>query len=503
MQASSVDRGWMDRLKRHLSSEQHPVLLDVLQSFEGLDRLAARVGAIGPGESLAKSVRWWPVISLLGTYSSGKSTFVNDLLGIPVQKDGIQAVNDKFSVLCYGGGGSVQTLPGLALAADPRFPFYNIDEKLSRAVGGGGASTDISTYIDLKACPAARLRGVILIDSPGYDADMQREGILTLAEQIVDVSDLVLFLFDVHKTERKVIPRTLEMVSQILHRSDASKVVYVLNRIDEVPDDDLLDVYSRWKACLATAGLQAGDTYIICSPDKSKANKERLAEHPEWERDREEIYDRIGRVNRDRTYRAISVLREEARHLGHSLSKALPAVLKIRSALLLSLGILGFLAFGGWSLVARSNLELELPWVLGGGVMVALMVMALGYPLLRRVLRLWQRPTLATQNDRAKRLFQHLSSLPLFSLFRLQAQSNGWLWELQEIEQQAVELTLRSNDAFIDPSGRETFVESSPGTAEGAGGIEAVESQGGPGGDVVRVVPAGTSIQSSPAAEIA
>ena len=453
--ATSVDQGWLDRLKRHLSGEQHPILLDVLESFEQLDALAGRIGAIEPGESLARSVRWWPVVSLLGTYSAGKSTFINDLLEMRVQKDGIQAVNDKFTVLCYGGGKGVQTLPGLALAADPRFPFYNIDEKLSRAVGATGASPDVSTYIELKACPARRLKGIVVIDSPGYDADTQREGILTLAEQIVEVSDLVLFLFDVHKTERKVIPRTLEMVSQILQRSDASKVVYVLNRIDEVPEDDLMDVYSRWKSCLATAGLLAGDTYIICSPSKCRDEVRGSKSYGEWEQDRREIFDRIGRVNRDRTYRAISVLREEARQLAASLNTALPSALKVRSALFSLLLVLLVLLVGSWSLMATSQFSLGVAGTLIGCLLVMVAVVAGGYPVLRTVLRWWQRPALVGREMRVNRIFQYLSGLPFVSLLRLQNVAEGFRSSLAQIEQRAVELTLRSNDIFIDPSGRE------------------------------------------------
>jgi hypothetical protein len=446
-----VDRGWLDRLKKHLSGEQHPILLDVLEGFERLDALAARVGAIGGGESLAKTVRWWPVVSLLGTYSSGKSTFINDLVGMKVQKDGIQAVNDKFTVLCHGPGAEAQTLPGLALAADPRFPFFNIDEKLSRVAGSTGSSVDVSTYIELKACPAPRLRGIVLVDSPGYDADTQREGILTLADQIVEVSDLVLFLFDVHKTERKVIPRTIEMVSKILQRSDASKVLYVLNRMDEVPEDDLMDVYSRWKGCLASAGLQAGDTYSFCSPTKAKDG----ARREEWDRDRAEVYERIGRVNRDRTYRAIAMLRDEARHLERAFAGALPAVLAARSATIVLQLLAALFTFALWAALARFGYGVSALWSVAGALLCALAVGLGSFPAARAAARWMRRGRLPAGERVQRRVYERLTAVPAIAFLRLGAFAQAWQADLEGVEREAVELTLRSNDIFIDPSGRD------------------------------------------------
>ena len=58
---------------------------------------------------------------------------------------------------------------GVALDADPRFPFYRISHEIEEVSEGEGRRID--AYLQLKTCPSERLRGKILIDSPGFDAD--------------------------------------------------------------------------------------------------------------------------------------------------------------------------------------------------------------------------------------------------------------------------------------------------------------------------------------------
>ena len=60
------------RLQAHLARE-NPILLEVVKSFRVLDGVAYRLGMLDRNESLTTRVPWWPMISILGTFSSGKS----------------------------------------------------------------------------------------------------------------------------------------------------------------------------------------------------------------------------------------------------------------------------------------------------------------------------------------------------------------------------------------------------------------------------------------------
>ena len=114
-------------LEHHLKNE-NPVLSEVVGSFRELDWVSRRIGFFSQEESHAVRTPWWPLISVLGLYSSGKSTFINYYLQYKLQATGNQAVDDKFSVICFTDEDDVRVLPGLALDADPRFPLYKVSQ---------------------------------------------------------------------------------------------------------------------------------------------------------------------------------------------------------------------------------------------------------------------------------------------------------------------------------------------------------------------------------------
>jgi len=164
-----------DSLKMHLERE-NPTLIDAIGGFRKLDDVGYRTGLLNTDDSYAMQISWWPLVSILGVFSAGKSSFINSYLGQTLQKTGNQAVDDKFTVVCFGEERSGQVLPGLALDADMRFPFYRVSEEIENVAEGEGRRID--AYLQLKVTDAEVLRGKILIDSPGFDADEQRTSTL-------------------------------------------------------------------------------------------------------------------------------------------------------------------------------------------------------------------------------------------------------------------------------------------------------------------------------------
>lgn len=302
-------------LEDHLRKE-NPVLLEVVRIFRELDRSARRIGYLGSEESFAFRVPWWPLISVLGVYSSGKSTFINDFLDYPLQATGNQAVDDKFSVVCYTDERSVRVLPGLALDGDPRFPLYRISEAIEDVALGEGARVD--AYLQLKACPCEKVRGRIFIDSPGFDADAQRTSTLRITDHIIDLSDLVLVFFDARHPEAGSMQNTLEhLVKNTISRNDSNKFLYILNQIDATAhDDNPEEVVAAWQRSLAQYGLTAGKTYTVFSPSHPfPTEHEILRERFERKRDLDlaEIHARIERVGIERSYRIVGMLEQTAR----------------------------------------------------------------------------------------------------------------------------------------------------------------------------------------------
>ncbi|HEX7082313.1 MAG TPA: dynamin family protein [Gammaproteobacteria bacterium] len=304
----------LDKLVAHLERE-NPDLLDVVRSFRSLDVVGHRLGLLEPNESYATQVTWWPLISVLGTFSSGKSTFINHFLGQPLQPTGNQAVDDKFTVICYGREGAPQVLPALALDSDPRFPFYNISREIDEVTRGEGNRLD--SYLQLKTCDSEQVRGRILIDSPGFDADAQRTETLRITNYIIDLSDLVLVFFDARHPEPGAMRDTLEyLVTGTLRRPDFNKFLYILNQIDNAArEDNPEEVFAAWQRALAQKGLTAGRFFRIYDPSSAAPIlDERLRERFEKKRneDMREILERIYRLDVDRAYRVTGMLEKTA-----------------------------------------------------------------------------------------------------------------------------------------------------------------------------------------------
>ncbi len=304
-------------LKTHLAAE-NSILLDSISSFRKLDKVGYATGLLKKDDSFAMQIPWWPLISVLGTYSAGKSTFINHYIGERIQRSGNQAVDDKFTVLCYSEESTCQALPGVALDSDPRFPFYRISDQIEQAMEGEGSKID--AYLQLKTAASEALRGKIIIDSPGFDADKQRDSTLRITDYIIDLSDLVIVFFDARHPEPGAMRDTLDhLVSATILRDDSSKFLYVLNQIDTAAKDDNAEsVVAAWQRALGERGLSAGRFYTIYNPDVATPIEDpALRERFERKRDEDlnDIHSRMQQIGIERAYRIIASLDNIARDI--------------------------------------------------------------------------------------------------------------------------------------------------------------------------------------------
>lgn len=468
----------MAKLKDHLAQE-NPILLDVVKSFRELDQVAYRLGMLSPDESFATRVPWWPMISVLGTFSSGKSTFLNDLLGHRLQKTGNQAVDDKFTVLCFGSEGESRTLPGRALDGDPRFPFYQMSTAIEEVAPGEGPRIDV--YLQLKTSPSERLRGKIFIDSPGFDADEQRNSTLRITDHIMDLADLVLVFFDARHPEPGAMQDTLQhLVADTIHRADSNKFLYILNQIDNAArEDNPEEVFAAWHRALAQKGLTAGRFYRLYSPDAAiQIEEPQLRQRFEEKRaeDMAEIEARLGQVEVERAYRIIGVLEQAARSIEE---RVMPAVSRAKASWRRRLWLLDGLLLGGavaaflaWSISGGhwTGLSFQHPWWLAlrahplalGIVLVALAGAALYvHFLVRRLAARTVRAGLRRRRD--------LEGAVQWVLGAFDHNTVPWRWSLSlrpagwntaakrritQVLEDADRYVQALNSRFTDPSGR-------------------------------------------------
>jgi GTPase Era involved in 16S rRNA processing len=360
------------KLKEYLSVE-NPVLLDVIDKYKELDDIGYKVGLLEDTQTYTESISWWPMISILGTFSAGKSTFINEYLGRDIQQSGNQAVDDKFTAICYGNSQEAVVLPGLALDADPRFPFYNISEEVNKVDPGEGGR--VNSYLQLKTLKSPQVKGKILIDSPGFDADSQRDAILKITSHIVEMSDLVLIFFDARHPEPGAMRDTLEhLVGTTIKHRDATKVLYILNQIDTTAkQDNLEDVMGSWQRALSQEGLVSGDFYGIYSKKAAEQiDDDALRERLESKRDADlaKILDRMDKVSIERAYRIVKALDDFAKDIKE---KQLPLLKKEleswRSKIVIGdLVIIALLAAAGVAIHLQYGIWNDLNIAIAGGV---------------------------------------------------------------------------------------------------------------------------------------
>lgn len=317
---SSLIKQRISALKKHLSVENKE-LLPVVDEFKRLDAVAYRMGLLASDQSYAADISWWPVVSVMGTFSSGKSSFINQFLGEELQKTGNQAVDDKFTVLCYTKSNS-RTLPGSALDADMRFPFFQISEEIEKVSLGEGAQID--RYLQLTTSSSDALIGKVFIDSPGFDADEQRQSVLKLTDHIADLSDLVLVFFDARHPEPGAMEDTLRhLVASSVRRSDAGKFLFVLNQIDVTANEDNVEeVVAAWQRALEKNNIQSGDFFLLYNEAKSieitdEAQRDRYKER--MQKDLAAIMRRVDHLHEDRMYRVLSALEAKANFIDQTM----------------------------------------------------------------------------------------------------------------------------------------------------------------------------------------
>lgn len=147
---------------------------------------------------LEENIKWRPTVLLLGNYSSGKSTLINELLGIEIQETGQAPTDDSFTVISYleneGNEGKVDERDGQVLLNDTQYPFSGLRKHGQR----------FASHFRLKKVKSPFLRNLAIIDTPGMvDSVAERDRGYEYQEVIGDfasIADLILVLFDPHKT---------------------------------------------------------------------------------------------------------------------------------------------------------------------------------------------------------------------------------------------------------------------------------------------------------------
>lgn len=220
---------WDQHVNKTLNELQRIYLEEVLPIEDTYNYTAYKPGAFINNVRQKK-----PMVTFLGPYSSGKSTFINYLIqSNDAMKTGPQPVTDKFTVVMYGE--REQEVSGNVLMNDPTLPFKGLQSF------GDDFKERLSGYLYQHPL----LKSINLIDTPGV---LESAGTLhrrsydyvKVCQWFVEMSDLVIFLFDPTKLDTG---SELRSIFDNAIRNNVNKVRLVLNKADMVKPQELMRIY--------------------------------------------------------------------------------------------------------------------------------------------------------------------------------------------------------------------------------------------------------------------
>ncbi len=184
-----------------LTPQQHEILESERDVFSRLESIAVRLESPAAERELLARTRLqldeFFLLVVVGEFNSGKSAFINALLGQRFLDEGVTPTTSQIHVLTYG----------------PR-----------------PAAEQVEPFMLRVSYPVDWLREINIVDTPGTNAIIQRHQEIT--EAFVPRADLILFITS---TDRPF--SESERVFMQLVRDWGKKVVIVINKIDIMEDE--------------------------------------------------------------------------------------------------------------------------------------------------------------------------------------------------------------------------------------------------------------------------
>ena len=291
---------------------------------------------------LESKIKWRPLVLLLGNYSSGKSTFINEFIGMDVQQTGQAPTDDSFTVITGGEAeeSEVQERDGRNLLYDQCYPFHEL-----RRHGESFAS-----HFRLKVVPTPALANLAVVDTPGMlDSIAEKDrgyDYQAVIGDLAQVADLIVVFFDPHKAG--TIKESYASLRYTLpEKTYEDRVVFVLNRVDECSSlSDLLKVYGTlcWNLSQMTGRKDIPQILLTHSPSKLVAgNDERRAHLELLANQRQRLQDLISAAPKHRLDHLATFLEYHARQLA-MLLEVLGNYGRRRRGFILKFSFLGLMA---------------------------------------------------------------------------------------------------------------------------------------------------------------
>jgi EH domain-containing protein 1 len=234
------------------------------------------------------ALKWKPIVLIIGNYSSGKSTLINELVGQHIQRTGQAPTDDSFTIITSDPGCDNVETPGSRLVNDERLPFQHFK----------GFGEKLISHICMKQVSCPMLENMAIIDSPGMiDATSEKDrgyDYMKVLGEFAKIADLIVLMFDSHKAG--TIKESYDTIRNTLpEKSGEHRIVFVMSRIDEC---DHLSDFTRsygtlcWNMSQMTGRKDIPHIYLTYSPFVVDAKT--VAEG--WPQERDELIEKIKRA---------------------------------------------------------------------------------------------------------------------------------------------------------------------------------------------------------------
>lgn len=163
-----------------------------------------------------------PMVLVVGNHSSGKSTFLNFILGEQIQRTGMAPTDDSFTILRYSE--KREERDGMAIVSNPDLPFSGL----------GKFGQDFLSHFRMKLLPLNFLKEVTLVDTPGMiDAADKEAGrgydFSSVVRWFAERADVILVFFDPDRPGTTA--ESLTVLTEALSGLD-HKLLVVMNKMD-------------------------------------------------------------------------------------------------------------------------------------------------------------------------------------------------------------------------------------------------------------------------------
>lgn len=212
-------------------------------------------------------LKWKPMVLIIGNYSSGKSTLINELVGREVQRTGQAPTDDSFTVItAVDPGEPEREVPGATLVNDQTLPFALFK----------GYGEQLVSHLRMKKIDSSVLEDFAVIDTPGMlDSVTEKDrgyDYMGILGEFAKLSDLVVLMFDPHKAG--TIKETYTTIRNTLpETSGEDRIVFVMSRIDECDNSaDLVHSYGTlcWNLSQMTGRKDIPRIFLTFAPNVSR-----------------------------------------------------------------------------------------------------------------------------------------------------------------------------------------------------------------------------------------